>query len=261
MNNISDLVVHYLQRYNCHVSEEYIAVLREASEIHPPPHAQAWYGNMYRQYARKPEWFANSLILNAFEEGNGSKQVWQFWQRVANQDFAKRIHDHSIDESRHSKMFATLVNILFPMSLDEELRTQLKSICPEYSQENYPLTTPVSAKEVMDESLVMDELIQINLLEIRALILQLLLRPVLQTYAKPEDVAKVTRMSDQFIFDETKHIEYSAYCMGEYMKWGDCDWLREKTIHRQLSVNEMFPVSVDNDDSIGTTILKIGSGE
>lgn len=59
------------------------------------------------------------LIVNAFEEGNGSKQVWQFWQCVSNQDFAKRIRDHSIDESRHSKMFATLVNILFPMSLDE----------------------------------------------------------------------------------------------------------------------------------------------
>lgn len=256
MNNISDLVIHYLQRYNCYVSEKYIAVLREATEINSPPHGQAWYGNMYRQYARKPEWFANSLIVNAFEEGNGSRLVWQFSMGVANQDFAKRIRNHSIDESRHSKMFATLVNMLFPMSLDDEVKTQLKSFSGEYSQENHPPTTSVSTDEIMDERLVMDQLIQINLLEIRALILQLLLRPVLQAYAKPEDVAKVTRMSDQFIFDETKHIEYSAYCMAEYMKWGDFDWLRENTIHRQGTVNEMFPVGVDNDDSIGTTILR-----
>nr|AVH79557.1 hypothetical protein [Stigonema sp. PCC 9446] len=63
-------------------------------------------------------------------------------------------------------------------------------------------------------------------------------------------------MSDQFIFDETKHIEYSAYCIGEYIKWGDCDWLRQTMIDRQATVNQMFLEDLDHQDSIGTTILR-----
>ena len=73
-------------------------------------------------------------------------------------------------------------------------------------------------------------------------------------------------MSDQFIFDETKYIEYSAYCIGEYIKWGDYDWLRQTMIHRQplrgsqkskvksqATVNQMFLEDIDYQDSIGTT--------
>jgi hypothetical protein len=256
MNNISELAISYLRHYNCHINEGYIALLKEACEINPPPHGKAWYGNMYRQYARKSEWFANSLIVNAYEEGMGSRQVWQFSQQVENQQFAKLIRSHSIDESRHSKMFITLFNMLFPMKLEEDLQTQLKAFSPNYNKENHLSTVPVFPNDAMDELLVMDELIQINLLEIRALILQLLLRPVLQAYARPEDKVKVTRMSDQFIFDETKHIEYSAYCIGEYMKWGDRAWLRETMIHRQATVNQMFLEDIDYQDCLGTTILR-----
>ncbi|MBR8833150.1 MAG: hypothetical protein DSM106950_03655 [Stigonema ocellatum SAG 48.90 = DSM 106950] len=256
MKNVSELAIHYLNHYNCHINEGYTKLLFEACEINPPPHGKAWYGNLYRQHARKSEWFANSLIANAYEEGNGARQVWQFSRCVENQDFARLIRSHSIDESRHSKMFTTLFSMLFPMKLEEEVQAQLKAFSPMYSKENHPPTVPVSADDVMDELLVMDELIQINLLEIRALILQLLLRPVLQAYAKPEDREKVSRMSDQFIFDETKHIEYSAYCIGEYIKWGDCDWLRQTMIDRQATVNQMFLEDIDHQDSIGTTILR-----
>jgi hypothetical protein len=256
MSNVSELAIQYLQRYNCNISEEYIAVLREACETKPPPHGKAWYGNLYRQNARNPEWFANSLILNAYEEGNGARQVWEFSRSVPNQDFARLIRTHSIDESRHSKMFVTLFNMLFPQELEEEVQTQLKSFSPGYSQHEHPSTVPVPASLMVDEQRMMDELIQINLLEIRALILQLLLRPLLQAYAKSEDRAKVTRMSDQFIFDETKHVEYSAYCIGEYMKWGDRQWLRETTIYRQGTVNQMFLEDLDSQDSLGTTILR-----
>ncbi|NET67171.1 MAG: hypothetical protein F6K63_23405 [Moorea sp. SIO1G6] len=36
---------------------------------------------------------------------------------------------------------------------------------------------------------------------------------MLQAYAKPEDLQKVTTMSDKFISDESNHIGYYAYCI------------------------------------------------
>ncbi len=142
-------------------------------------------------------------------------------------------------------MFVTLLNILFPTEIEADFRTKLKELSPSYSQQNHPPTVVISPDQVIDEQLVMDTLIQINLLEIRALVLQLLLRPVLQAYAKPEDLQKVTTMSDKFISDESNHIGYSAYCIEEYIKQGNRDWVREMMIRRQASVNEFCLEKID----------------
>jgi hypothetical protein len=255
MNNVSELALNYLQRYECQILDDYKTILRQACDIHPPPHGKAWYGNSYRQFARNAEWFANSLISNAAEEGTGSKEVWQFSQHIENQEFAQLVRNHSIDESRHSLMFVALLNIIFPTTIETDFRTQLQALSPQYYHHKHPPIIPISSAQIMDEKLVIDEIIQINLLEIRALILQLLLRPVLQAYATPEDLPRITRMSDMLIYDETKHIEYSGYCIGKYIELGNYSWVREMMIYRQKTVNEMFLEDVELERSVGTTVL------
>lgn len=255
MNNVSELAIEYLQRYNCQISEDYKTVLREACEIQPPPHGMAWYGNFYRRVVRNPEWFAKSLIANAAEEGNGSRKVWQFSRCIENPEYAELVRNHSIDESRHSNMFVALLNILFPTQLEADFRAQLQALSPNYYHHKHPTAEPFSGDRILDKTTVMDEIIKINLLEIRALILQLLMRPVLQAYATPKDLAKVTTMSDLFIYDETKHVEYSAYCIGKYIQEGNQEWARDMMIYRQKTVNEMFITDVELENSVGTTVL------
>lgn len=255
MNNISELVIKYLQRYNCQISEDYKTFLRDACEIEPPPHGMAWYGNYYRRVVRNPEWFAKSLIANAAEEGNGSRKVWQFSRYIDNPEYAELVRNHSIDESRHSSMFVALLNILFPTQLEADFRAQLQALSPNYYHHKHPTTEPLSGDRILDQKVFIDEIIKINLLEIRALILQLLMRPVLQAYATPSYLAKVTTMSDLFIYDETKHVEYSAYCIGKYIQEGNQEWVRDMMIHRQKTVNEMFITDVELENSVGTTVL------
>lgn len=256
MNTVSELALNYLQRYDCQIFEDYKTVLIEACEIHPPPHGMAWYGNLYRQFSRSAEWFANSLMVNAAEEGTGSKGVWQFSQGIENQEFAELVRNHSIDESRHSLMFVALLNILFPTAMEADFRAELQALSPKYYHHKHPPIETPSPEKTIDEFVVMDEIIQINLLEIRALILQLLLRPVLQAYATPENLPRVTRMSDLLIYDETKHIEYSAYCIGKYIEQGHSSWVREMMIDRQKTINEMFLEDIELENSVGTTVLK-----
>ena len=246
MNYISELTIGHLRRYGCQIPELYTELLQAATDLHPPPHSQAWYGKAYRQSARNADWFADSLVLNAYEEGNGSRQVWEFAGQVERPEFAELIRNHAIDESRHSKMFATLLDLLFPTQLEPETRAKVKAFCPGYNPGDLKSIESTSDSiDRVDDRFMMDQLIQVNLLEIRALILQLLLRPVLQAYAQPKDLAQVTRMTDRFIYDETQHIAYSAHCISEYATWGDRDWLRDRVIYRQSTVNQMFLAEVD----------------
>jgi ribonucleotide reductase beta subunit family protein with ferritin-like domain len=256
MNNISELALNYLQRYNCQFSEDYQNILREACETYPPPHGMAWYGNLYRQCARQVDWFSHSLITNAAEEGEGARGVWKFSHRIENSEIAELVRNHAIDESRHSKMFVSLLNILFPTKIEAEFRNKLQAFSPEYYPHKHPLIEQPTSDNLANEKQVMDEIIQINILEIRALVLQLLLRPVLQAYAQPEDLAKVTQMSDVLIFDETKHIEYSSYCIGKYIQQGHKEWVRERMLEQQYTINEMFLEDVEWE-SLGKTVLTI----
>ncbi|QEI44316.1 hypothetical protein BMF77_pa00031 (plasmid) [Dolichospermum sp. UHCC 0315A] len=239
MNNVSELALNYLQSYSFQDFEYYADFLSEACEIHPPPHGMTWYGDLYRQLARKPEWFANSLIINANKEGYGSRQIWKFSEIIENQKYVELVRGHSIDESRHSKMFITMLDILFPSAIETEFRTQLKTLSPGYTKQNHPLTEPTSPAQFMDERTVIYELIQVNLMEIRALILQLLLRPVLQAYTTPETRFKLTRMSDLLIRDEINHIGYSAYCIENYINHSNQEWVREMMIDRQAALNKL----------------------
>jgi hypothetical protein len=238
MNYVSELTIEHLRRHNCQVPQLYADLLQTATDLHPPPHGKSWYGKAYRQAARNASWFADSLILNAYEEGNGSRQVWEFAGQVERPEFAELIRHHAIDESRHSKMFATLLELLFPTQLEAKTRTQVNAFCPGYHPGD--LKYAVAATDRVNDVVMMDRLILINLLEIRALILQLLLRPVLLAYAQPQDCAQVRRMCDRFISDETQHIAYSAYCISNYATWGDRNWLCDRFIDRQSTVNLMF---------------------
>jgi hypothetical protein len=64
----------------------------------------------------------------------------------------------------------------------------------------------------------LDELIQMNIGEIRTRIHQLLLRPVIMIHCPPEGRAKLQRILDSLLGDETRHIEYTARLIEKAME-------------------------------------------
>lgn len=238
MSNVSELTLHYLKSYGTPAPPTYAEFMTEACEAHPPPHGMAWYGNMYRQLARKSEWFANSLVINADKEGWGARQLWKFSVRMEDQVLAEAVRRHSMDESRHSSMFVGVLDLIFPSVVEAPFRERLKEMSPGYTVRTHPPTTPADPSEVMHSHRVMEELIQGNFTEIRALILQLLLRPVMQAYAPPEHRQKLLRVSDRLIHDETKHIEYGARFIEQYAQQHR-EWVRATMIDMMKLVNDV----------------------
>ena len=239
MNNVSELTLHTLRDYGIPAPDTYALFLREACETHPPPHGMAWYGNTYRQLVRKADWFAHSLLINADKEGYGARQLWKFSVRMENTALADAVRRHSMDESRHSRMFLGVLDQLFPSALEADFRRQLRELSPGYTVREHPPTELAAPEERLHERRVMDDVIQGNFTEIRALILQLLLRPVLQAYARPEDRERMRRVSDVLIRDEARHIEYSSHFIERYAAEGNREWVRATMIDRMKSVNDV----------------------
>jgi hypothetical protein len=72
--------------------------------------------------------------------------------------------------------------------------------CPLQATKGSPYARPATV----------DELIQMNLAETRTRIQHLFQRPVLLGYCSPERRARVRRILDSLLLDETRHIAYTA---------------------------------------------------
>jgi len=183
----------------------YEAALRAACEAYPPPFGQAWYGEKYRQFASDPSWLASSLIANAEKEGEGSRKLWELVSRTSDPTIAESIRKHAIDESRHALLYVAMCELVFPGALEGDVKSYADGLSPRYSPRQYPSPAEKSSPEV-----VLDELIQMNIGEIRTRIHQLLMRPVITAYCPLDSQGRLKKILDSLLDDETKHIQYTA---------------------------------------------------
>lgn len=202
---VSDLTIEALERSGNETFTNYTATLTAACEKHPPPYGMSWYGDRYREVACDPSWLANSLIANAAKEGEGSRKLWLLAGRTGDVGISEEIRLHAIDEARHARLYIELLAIAFPEVVDANLRANLDTLSPGYTSQDYPTVTPKAS-----EASVLDELIQMNIGEIRTRIHQLLLRPVLTAHCPAEGRGRLIRILDSLLADETKHIQYTA---------------------------------------------------
>ncbi len=229
MNIVSQLTIDALKDHGNESLEQYEASLSAACEAHSPAFGMAWYGKKYRQVAQDPMWLANSLIANAAKEGEGSQKLWELAGRTGECNTAEQIRRHAIDESRHASLYIAMLDIAFPGAVDEALRSKLYSLSPGYTLKDKPQQTSPS-----NEATVLDELIQMNLGEIRTRIHQLLLRPVILAYCPANRRERLARILDSLLRDETRHIEYTAQLIEQAIAKGAADFVY-KTMHNRLA--------------------------
>lgn len=213
-----------------------------------PPFARDWFGTRYRELARDPEWFANSLVANSALEGYGAVQIWKFSNRLEDERFAAAVRQHSLDESRHSAMFIRMLKLTFPnIEIDAKVETQIDKLQPHYTPRRHP---PIEKRPPEERKVGRDaisELIQVHITEIRALILQHLLRPVMLAYAPPSSIRVLTAASDMLIRDEARHIGYTAKFFEEAAAQGDGDFLFDAFEREAASFNELTLEELERD--------------
>jgi hypothetical protein len=226
MNSLADIVIDNLRAINAPIHPTYEEILSHAVASAPPPFAQNWFGRRYFELARKAEWFANSLIANAALEGYGATQIWKFSNKVDNNAYAAAVRRHAFDESRHSTIFITMLKLVFPdAAIDEATEQAIDALQPRFTPQSRPPIEKHADDELYSGDRLLHELVQVHITEIRALVLQHLLRPTLLAYSPAPSLKRLDGLSRSLICDESRHIEYTAHIFESEANSGSKEFL------------------------------------
>jgi len=220
-----------------HYRDALVTACRKA----PPPFGTKGYGKIYRDVAKDPDWMANSLIQNAQGEGEGSGHLWDLAASTPDPRIAAQVKAHAIDESRHSKAYVAMLDLAFPDLIDNnELHAQLASLSPGYSQRS-----PLEAHKgsAYASAITLDDLIQMNIAEIRTLVHHILQRPMLLGYCAPERRHRLTLLHDRLRLDEVRHIAYTAALIEEFAQRGEAGAVKRLMQERMSDFN-----AITNED-------------
>lgn len=207
MNVVAGRTLRALQAHGVTSLPTYRHALISACNTFPPPFGRKAYGDLYRASAVDPDWVALSLATAAQSEADGARHLWDMAACTPDTDIASRMQDHAIDEARHSRGYVALLELIFPEAVDEPLGTQLRRLSPGYTKTT--LLAPAIGSPYAYPATV-DELIQMNIAEIRTRFYHLLQRPILLGYCRPDRQARLSQILEALLFDETRHIAYTA---------------------------------------------------
>lgn len=245
-NFISEFTIKNIESGGAVNLPNYYSALNNACEFNPPPYGKNWFGEEYRRMSRDPSWFANLLISDADLEGYSAKQLWIYASSVTDSALAHDLRFHAIDEARHSRMFGKLLFTIFPNTATDELREKLEEMSPKLQIKE--VNEPVNNFETMSYHEILNSLILINLFEIKALLLQHLLRPTLFAYGTSDLNPRIQSTTNSLIVDEIRHISYTAKYLENAANIGYFDYICTAMSDFQKYLNhitlEQFSTSV-----------------
>ena len=215
MNIVAGLTVEALGRLNGEARPHYRQALTTACRKSAPVFGTRRYSDIYRAVAVNPYWMATSLMMNAQREGEGADKT--VGVSTPDESVAAQVRQHAIDESRHSRAYIALLDLAFPGAVNEEFHAQLTTLSPGYNRQSRRDPHPDSP---FAHPITVDDLIQMNVAEIRTLMHQRLQRPVLLAHCAPERRERLTRILDVLAADETRHIAYTANLIEDFARTG-----------------------------------------
>jgi len=240
VNIAAELTLEALRVHGVAGWPNYRDALITACRKAPPPFGTKAYGKIYRDVARDPNWMAISLIQNAQGEGEGSQHLWDLAASTPDVRVAAQVKQHAIDESRHAKAYVAMLDLTFPEIADNDFRAQLASLSPGYNQR--------SRFEALEGSpyasaVTLDDLIQMNIAEIRTLVHHILQRPMLLRYCAPERRHRLALLHDRLQLDEGRHIGYTARLIEQFANRGKASAVKRLMQERLSEFN-----AITNED-------------
>ena len=221
----------------------YRHALIRACEDFPPPYGMAQYGDIYREAAVHGGWLAVSMITNAEREGDGAQRLWSLSACTSDPTIAGQIKQHAIDESKHSKTYLRMVDLVFPGAVDSDFRKELDSLSPDYS---HSLTPVAKIGSAFSHPITLDDLIQMNIAEIRTTIHHLLQRPMLRAHCPAESEPRLVRLQQALLSDELKHVGYTANLIEAHAREVGTDAVVELFRQRMLDFNEVTRAELED---------------
>jgi hypothetical protein len=213
----------------------YPAALIRACASRPPPFGMAWYGDQYRSVAIDPLWVALSLIANASRRGQDAQELWGLAARVSDQAMANRLKRHAYEEACHADTYISLLEATLPEMLNDDFRNMVTAVRPSYGSTRESAGSGGEATVSLE---LLDEIIVINLREIRTRIHQLLLRPIVRAHCPSNNLSRVDRLFGELLGNEGSHILYTARLLEDACHRGEYANVSKRMIERLAELNQ-----------------------
>lgn len=117
------------------------------------------------------------------------------------------------------------------------MRIVVEGLYPGFTELNHPPTEEVDEALKLTENIAINELIQVHLTEIRAIVLQYLLKSAILVHTASDLQPKIARYMDSLIRDEARHIEYTAEIFEDAICNGERDFVFTTLADRQADLN------------------------
>jgi hypothetical protein len=207
MNVVAHTTLGALAAHGVPALPAYRRALVSACNATPPPFGKRDYGSLLRRCAADRDWVVLCVVNAALGEGEGAEHLWDLAASTSDKFVARQIQAHAIDESRHARGYLTLLDLIFPGAVSQRERRSYEQLSPGYTK-----STPLKAAKgsAFAFSATVDELIQMNMAEIRTRANHILQRPIFLAYCPAEQRRRVRRILDSLLVDETRHIAYTA---------------------------------------------------
>jgi hypothetical protein len=242
MDPVASATLRALREHGVTSLRTYRRALTFACDASPPVFGRKRYGAIYRESAVDPEWVALSLATAAQSEGEGATHLWDMAACTDDGEIARQMQQHAIDESRHSRGYVTLLQLLFPETVNEAVMTELQKLSPGYKSSSPLAATPGSPYAYCA---TLDELIQMNIAEMRTRVYHLLQRPVLHSYCTVDKRERVQRILDSLLYDETRHIAYTACLIERIAQQGAAEQVMQLMHERMRDFNEITEAELE----------------
>jgi hypothetical protein len=224
----------------------YGAALFAACAARPPPFGTAWYAERYRALARDPSWLAASLVANAQKEGEGARWLWELSGRTSDPFTAECLRMHAVDESRHALFYLAILDAAFPAVVDAGMRAQLQTLSPRFGYRERPAPLPPEHPDV-----ILDELVQMNLGEIRTRTHIVLLRQMIGLHCAAAGRDTAHRLLDKLLADVTRHLAYTARLLENAIAAGKGELIELTLVERLEEFNQATLSEVGEDRFLG----------
>jgi len=249
MTFVAELTIEALRAHDGAARSQYERALVAACRKAPPPFGARRYGETYRAAATDPYWLATSLMANAEREGEGAGHLWDLAACTPDAEVARQIRQHAIDESGHARAYIAMLDLTFPGAVDEEFHTQLATLSPGYTNGSPPEPHHGSPYA---HPVTVDELIQMNIAEIRTRIHHLLQRPMLLAHCASERHPYLLRLLDTLLLDETRHIAYTATLIETSARHGGAEPVKRLVLERLRDFNAITTEELARRDFVST---------
>jgi hypothetical protein len=198
----------------------YSDCLRAAFRITEPVFVRERYGEFFWRCATTvPGWLAIVVIANASAESEGSAKLVKLWQGIqTNEDVAEEVLVHAEDEAGHSRLFVELAGAAFPSMLPRTTVRAAKRSMTTVSRRRLEKSC-----ESHDEHFVIDNLVQMNIGEIRTRAHMHLLGPAVFAASPDSKRDWVRGTIERLGRDELRHIGYTARHMESWCRDGQKD--------------------------------------